>query len=88
VVTAHWIEAQVMDTSRGSHRVLKMWADLVRFCQVPGKHTGSHLATAFLHVIDRLSVANKVGFFLFVLVLLYLFLCCYTYVDISRVDNT
>jgi hypothetical protein len=72
-VTAHWIEAQVMDTPHGSHRVLKMRADLVGFCQVPGKHTGSHLATAFLYVVDRLSVANKVGFFLFVLVLLYLY---------------
>jgi hypothetical protein len=64
-VTAHWIEAQVMDTPHGSHRVLKMWADLVGF-------SGSHLATAFLHVVDCLGVANKVGFFLFVSMLLYL----------------
>jgi hypothetical protein len=71
-VIAHWIEAQVMDTPRGSHRVLKMQADLVGFCQVPGKYTESHLATTFLHVVDCLSVANKVGFFLFVSVLLYL----------------
>ncbi|THU82155.1 hypothetical protein K435DRAFT_692069, partial [Dendrothele bispora CBS 962.96] len=46
-------------------RILEIWHrhldDLAKELQVPGSHTGEHLANAFLHVIDRVSVTAKLG---------------------------
>jgi hypothetical protein len=59
-VTAHWIEANMTNTPQGSQQILKLQADLVGFCQVPGHHTGAHMATVFLHIMDRLDIQKKV----------------------------
>jgi hypothetical protein len=60
-VTAHWIEGTTENTVTGPQHKLRLRADLVGFHRVPGRHTGSHLAQAFLHVIDRIHLAEKVS---------------------------
>jgi hypothetical protein len=59
-VTAHWIEATPQETSHGPQHILKLRADLIGFHRVPGQHDGEHLAHAFLHILDRVSVSGKV----------------------------
>ena len=59
-VTAHWIEGCTINTTCGNACTLKLRADLVGFCPVPGNHTGTHMANVFLHVTDRLGITNKV----------------------------
>lgn len=60
-VTAHWIEAKETQTPDGPQYVLKLRAELIGFHQVPGRHTGEHLAHAFLYILDRLSITSKVS---------------------------
>lgn len=59
-VTAHWIESSIQQTPDGPQHILKLRADLIGFRRVPGRHDGEHLAYAFLHVLDRLSITSKV----------------------------
>ena len=59
-VTAHWIEASTQQTLHGPQHTLKLRADLIGFQRVPGRHDGEHLAHAFLHVTDRISITWKV----------------------------
>jgi hypothetical protein len=59
-VTAHWIEATMQETAHGPQHILKLRADLIGFHRVPGRHDGEHLAHAFLHILDRVSVSGKV----------------------------
>lgn len=59
-VTAHWIESSTRQTPEGPQHILKLRADLIGFRRVPGRHDGEHLAHAFLHVLDQLSIASKV----------------------------
>lgn len=61
-VTAHWIEATMIQTATldQPQYILKLRAELIGFHHVPGRHNGSHLAHAFLDVIDRLSIDKKV----------------------------
>jgi hypothetical protein len=59
-VTAHWIEGITEETAQGSTLCLKLRTDLVGFQRVPGRHSGEHLAHAFLHITDRLKITPKV----------------------------
>lgn len=59
-VTAHWIEAKIISTPQGTQYELKLRADLIGFHSVPGHHTGEHMAHAFLYVLDRIGIAEKV----------------------------
>ncbi|KAJ2921370.1 hypothetical protein H1R20_g15725, partial [Candolleomyces eurysporus] len=60
-VTAHWIEAKTVQTAEGPVTNLNLRADLIAFYNLPGRHTGKHLGTALLHVLDRLKIAGKIG---------------------------
>lgn len=60
-VTAHWIKAVSKDTPDGKDFALELQADLIGFHRVPGSHTGEHLAQAFIHIVDRLSISHKVS---------------------------
>ncbi|RXW21072.1 hypothetical protein EST38_g4780 [Candolleomyces aberdarensis] len=60
-VTAHWIEAKTVKTAEGPVTNLVLRADLIAFHNVPGRHTGEHLSTALLYVLDRLKIAGKIG---------------------------
>lgn len=53
-ITAHWIEAKQNPTS------LSLRADLIGFVNVPGRHTGEHLAFALLRTLDRIHITEKV----------------------------
>lgn len=64
-ITAHWIEPEFEDTPTGKKRQLRLRADLVGFIRVPGRHTGEHLAHAFLYITDRLKITEKEFSFLF-----------------------
>jgi hypothetical protein len=66
-VTAHWIEAKLKDTPDGPQYELRLRAELIGFHRVPGHHDGEHLAQAFLYVLDRLSVTDKVTLFCYLL---------------------
>lgn len=61
-VTAHWIETLRIEatTSTQVQYILKLRAELIGFHSVPGRHNGPHLAHAFIWVIDRLKIENKV----------------------------
>jgi hypothetical protein len=61
-VTAHWIDAKTEDTPNGLKHTLTLWADLIGFLRVPGRHTGDHLAQAFLFILDRLKITEKVHY--------------------------
>jgi hypothetical protein len=63
-VTAHWIETTTIQTADGPQYILKLRADLIAFYHVPGRHTGEHLAEAFLQVLDRIGITSKVCFFM------------------------
>jgi hypothetical protein len=59
-VTAHWVEGVEEKTLAGTQRKLELRADLVGFHQIPGRHTGKHLALCFLFIPDRLNITDKV----------------------------
>ncbi len=59
-VTAHWVESATENMTTGPQTQLTMQADLIGFHRVPGRHTGHHLAYAFLHVLDRIKITDKV----------------------------
>lgn len=63
-VTAHWMECQPLQTSQTSQQKIRLRADLIGFINILGSHTGEHLAKVFLWIIDRLKIADKVGFLL------------------------
>lgn len=56
-VTAHWIQATTKDDQNPQ---LILRSDLIGFHKIPGRHTGVHLAYCFLHVLDRIKIADKV----------------------------
>jgi len=60
-VTAHWIKAETRKTPKGRRRKYTLQADLIGFHPIPGRHNGDHLAHTFLHIIDRLKIAEKVS---------------------------
>jgi len=59
-ITAHWIVAATSKQDPARHAKLMLRADLIGFIHVPGRHTGEHLAHAFLYVLDRIHVTEKV----------------------------
>ena len=59
-VTAHWITAATSTQNPGQCTKLTLRADLIGFIYIPGRHTGEHLAYAFLHILDRIHVTEKV----------------------------
>jgi hypothetical protein len=63
-VTAHWIEKMTEDTPTGPQQKLRLRVDLIAFTQVPGRHTGDHLAQVFFFCVDRLKIAGKVCYIL------------------------
>ena len=59
-VTAHWIQVTRDQNAGGVNMILTLRSDLIGFYNVPGSHTGVHLAHAFLHVLDRIDITHKV----------------------------
>lgn len=59
-ITAHWITAAVSTQNPVQCATLTMCADLIGFIHIPGRHTGEHLAHAFLRVLDRIHITEKV----------------------------
>lgn len=60
-VIAHWIERVVTRAVDGAlSEKLVLRADLIGFLQVPGSHTGEHICTAFVHILDTLDITKKV----------------------------
>ena len=59
-VTAHWIKTTTVQTPQGPQHILKLRSDLIGFQRCPGRHTGEHLAQAFLHVLERIKITSKV----------------------------
>lgn len=60
-ITAHWIEGKTIQTPEGPRIQMTMWTDLIGFQRLPGRHTGKHLANAFLHVTDRIGITEFLG---------------------------
>ena len=61
-VTAHWIEGEAVTTSTPDFVKLCLRSELVGFVNVPSRHTGEHLAEAYLSVVDHLRIAYKVRY--------------------------
>jgi len=80
-VTAHWMERQPLQVSQTLQHRISLRADLIGFIHVPGSHTGDHLAEMFLHILDRLQIANKVSF---ILIILNIFICFIDWMDYYR----
>jgi hypothetical protein len=80
-VTAHWMERQPLQVSQTLQHRISLRADLIGFIHVPGSHTGDHLAEMFLHILDRLQIANKVSF---ILIILNIFICFIDWIDYYR----
>lgn len=59
-VTSHWIDVKTILTAEGPHRILKLRSELVAFHHLEGRHTGVHLADAFVNVLHRLNIISKV----------------------------
>jgi hypothetical protein len=59
-VTAHWIKAEMVDMPTGPQLRLSLQSDLIGFLHLPGRHTGYHLATAFLYILDRVKLTDRV----------------------------
>ncbi len=59
-VTAHWIQEETIQTSFGSQVRLKMQTVLIGFHHVPGRHTGEHLAEAFIFILECVGILHKV----------------------------
>jgi hypothetical protein len=59
-VTAHWIEPEIVQTAEGPVTNLRLRADLIAFHNVPGRHTGEHLANALVFILDRLKLTCRV----------------------------
>jgi hypothetical protein len=80
-VTAHWMERQPLQVSQTLQHRISLRADLIGFIHVPGSHTGDHLAEMFLHILNRLQIANKVSF---ILIILNIFICFIDWIDYYR----
>ncbi len=61
-VTAHWIEGVEVKTMTGTQKKLELRSDLVGFLNIPGRHTGKHLAECFMFILDRMNITEKVSF--------------------------
>jgi hypothetical protein len=59
-VTAHWIEPKTVQTAEGPVTDLQLHADLIAFHNLPGRHTGEHLANALVFILDRLKMTDWV----------------------------
>ena len=59
-VTAHWIAGKPMTTAMSEFVSLELRCELIGFINVPDRHTGEHLAFAFISVLDRVHIARKV----------------------------
>ena len=52
-ITCHWIERRIVTSSDGSRsESLSLRADLIGFEHLPGSHTGRHICTVFLRVLQ------------------------------------
>jgi hypothetical protein len=61
-VTAHWTEGVEVRTMTGPQKKLELRSDLVGFLNIPGRHTGKHLAECFMFILDRMNITEKVSF--------------------------
>jgi hypothetical protein len=59
-ITAHWITAVTSTQNLTQCPNLTLRADLIGFVPIPGRHTGEHLAHAFLRTLDHIHVTEKV----------------------------
>ncbi|PPQ77048.1 hypothetical protein CVT26_007808 [Gymnopilus dilepis] len=59
-ITGHWLECRVKNSPNGPRYVINLRSELIAFHRVPGRHTGEHLATVFLNILDRYKI-TKVG---------------------------
>ncbi|KAF5372906.1 hypothetical protein D9758_001436 [Tetrapyrgos nigripes] len=58
-VTAHWIQGK---KAPGSDKfALTLRAELIGFHRVPGRHDGEHIARAYLYVLDRVGITEKLA---------------------------
>ncbi|SJL06981.1 uncharacterized protein ARMOST_10323 [Armillaria ostoyae] len=62
-IMAYWIDTKEVHPPNGRdmYLALMLRADLIGFHCVPGHHDGEHLARAFLHIVDHLCIALKMG---------------------------
>ena len=62
-ITAHWTSYQSKSTPQGPYYTISLRSELIAFHCVPNRHTGEHLATVFLKILDRYQI-QKVYYYL------------------------
>lgn len=65
-VTAHWMEGIEQQSNSGIHYSLRLRSNLIGFLRLPGRHTGNHLAAAFLFILERLNIVEKVFYYVYI----------------------
>lgn len=55
-VTAHWTDNHAKSMPHGTRYIITLQSRLIAFHRVPGRHTGEHLATAFLSILNRYKI--------------------------------
>ena len=64
-ITAHWSNHQVKDTQQGQRYITGLQSELVAFHRVPRRHTGEHLASVFMSILDRYKIKKVRDTFMF-----------------------
>lgn len=58
-ITAHWIDhVESASESHGPRNSINLRSELIAFHCVPSRHTGEHLATVFMNIINRYKIKN------------------------------
>jgi len=57
-ITAHWSAHHVKDTQQGQWYITGLHSELIAFHCVPCWHTGEHLASVFMSILDRYKIKN------------------------------
>jgi hypothetical protein len=55
-IMAHWSKHYIKTTPHGPQYILGLHSELIAFHRVPCQHTGEHLATVFMNILDRYKV--------------------------------
>ena len=55
------MDYSVKNTSNGPRYVVRLRSELIAFHRIPGRHTGEHLATVFMNILDRYKIKKVCG---------------------------
>ena len=57
-ITVHWTGHHTKDTQQGRRYIVGLHSELIAFHHIPSQHTGDHLATVFMSMLDCYKIKN------------------------------